>query len=121
MRAGTDLTLEEMQSQMLKVLAHPFRIRMLDVLTDEEECVCHLAALFDKAQPYISQQLAALKEAGLVSDRREAQRIYYRAADPRVRQLLAVTRVLAGGSEPIPLPSNPIPGCNCPKCEIPGR
>ena len=121
MIAGADLAIEEMQAQTLKVLAHPFRIRMLDVLIDHEECVCHLVAFFDKPQPYISQQLAALKEASLVSDRREAQRIYYRAADPRVRQLLAVTRALAGGSEPIPLPSNPIPGCNCPKCEIPGR
>lgn len=116
-----DLALEESQAQMLKVLAHPFRIRMLEALSADEECVCHLVALFDRPQPFISQHLAALKEAGLVVDRRVAQRVFYRSADPRIADVLRISRALAGGSERVPERHAPLSGCNCPKCEVSGR
>ncbi len=116
-----ELALEETQAQMLRAMAHPFRIRLLDVLSVGEECVCHLASLFDKPQPYISQHLAALKEAGLVRDRRVAQRVFYRAADPRVLELLDTVRALAGGSTRSVDGHISVAGCNCPKCEISGR
>jgi len=116
-----DLALEEAQAQMLKVLAHPFRIRMLEVLAGEEECVCHLVALFGKPQPFVSQHLAALKEAGLVTDRRIAQRVFYRSADPRIAEILKLSRALAGGPERAMEGHTPVFGCNCPKCEVPGR
>ncbi len=74
----TTVEIEEVQAQMLRALAHPFRIRLLEVLSVDEECVCHLVALFDKPQPFISQHLAALKEAGLVKDRREGKWMHYR-------------------------------------------
>jgi len=106
---------------MLKAMAHPFRIRLLEVLSVEEECVCHLVNLLDRPQPYISQHLAALKEAGLVRDRRVAQRIFYRIADSRIAELLADIRILAGGSDPLPERHIPVLGCNCPKCENPGK
>lgn len=112
--------LEEVQAQMLRAMAHPFRIRLLEVLSADEECVCHLVSLFDKPQPYISQQLAALKEAGLVRDRRVAQRVFYRVADPRIAELLFDVRVLAGGSAEFPRHHTLVTGCNCPKCEAPG-
>jgi len=112
---------EEVQARLLRAIAHPFRFRMLEVLADEEECVCHLSTLFDRPQPFVSQHLAALKEAGLVTDRRVAQRVFYRSADPRIAELLRTSRVLAGGSEPSPAPRGPLPGCNCPKCDPDAR
>ena len=115
-----ELALEEAQAQMLRAMAHPFRIRLLEVLSVGEECVCHLVSLFDKPQPYISQQLAALKEAGLVRDRRVAQRIFYRAADVRVLELLDTVRALAGGSVRSVEGHITVLGCNCPKCEVSG-
>ena len=115
-----DLALEDVQAQMLKAMAHPFRIRLLEVLSAEEECVCHLVNLLDRPQPYTSQHLAALKDAGLVKDRRVAQRVFYRIADSRVAELLSNVRILAGGSERLPKRHAPVPGCNCPKCESPG-
>lgn len=121
MIANSDLVLEDVQAQMLRALAHPFRILLLDVLSVEEECVCHLVSLFDRPQPYISQQLAALKDAGLVTDRRVAQRVYYRSADPRIADLLRSSRALAGGTERSPAPRGSIPGCNCPKCDPDAR
>lgn len=114
-------TLEEAQARLLKTMAHPFRIQVLEVLSQEEECVCHLSALFDKPQPFVSQHLAALKEAGLVTDRRDGQRVFYRSADPRISDLLRTSRALSGGPEPEPLPRGPLSGCNCPKCDPDAR
>jgi len=113
-----DPALGEVQAQMLKAMAHPFRIRLLEVLSVDDECVCHLVSLFDKPQPYISQQLAALKEAGLVQDRRVAQRIFYRIADPRVLELLDAVRALSGSPALAREPRRAVTGCSCPKCDL---
>ncbi len=86
----------ELQAEMLKALAHPVRLRLLAELVQEEECVCHLALLIERPQPYISQQLAALREAGLVVDRRDAQRVYYRVANQEVAELLRAADCLVG-------------------------
>ncbi len=117
----TTAEMEEVQAQTLRTLAHPFRILMMELLSEDEECVCHLSALFDRPQPYVSQHLAVLKEAGLVVDRRMAQRVFYRSADPRIADLLRLSRALAGGPEPTPRPREPLPGCNCPKCDPDAR
>lgn len=111
-----DTSVEEAQAALLKALAHPFRIRILEEISGEEECVCHLSALFDKPQPFVSQHLAALKEAGLVVDRRVAQRVFYRTADPRIADLLDSSRVLSGAARERVKTTRPVPGCNCPKC-----
>ncbi len=111
-----EATGEELQAGLLKTLAHPFRLQLLTELGREEECVCHLSALFGKPQPYVSQQLAELRDADLLLDRREGQRVFYRLADDRLLTLLDLARELTGDS-PQPLgPRQTVPGCSCPKC-----
>jgi len=51
------------QAKILRALAHPVRLRILDILARQEACVCHLEAVLKRPQPYVSQQLAALREA----------------------------------------------------------
>lgn len=114
---ATDPMAEEMQVALLRAIAHPTRLRILWELVREEECVCHLSALLDKPQPHVSQQLASLKEAGLVLDRRDAQRIYYRTAAPEIEELLRSVARLAGLPERPYESRQPVPGCPCPKCE----
>ena len=106
----------DVQAELLKAMAHPVRLRLLEELAKGEECVCHISALLDKPQPYISQQLASLKEAGLVVDRRDAQWVFYRIADPHVVELLKILRGLAGASEQPTEPRRSLAGCACPKC-----
>ena len=113
---GRDSTDLELQAELLKALAHPFRLRLLEELAREEECVCHLAALFDRPQPYISQQLAELRDAHLLQDHRDGQRVFYRLADDRVLLLLNLARELTGGSAQPLGPRQTVPGCPCPKC-----
>ncbi len=102
------------EAELLKTLAHPVRLTLLEALSQGEECVCHLTALLDRPQPYVSKQLAELREAGLVADRRDAQRIYYRLADDRIAELLEVARALS--RRPTVAVRQTIPGCSCPRC-----
>ena len=62
---------------LFKVLMHPTRLAILGILRQGEECVCHMEATLGLRQAYISQQLSVLREAGLVSVRRDGSR--YRA------------------------------------------
>jgi len=60
-------------------LADPTRLRCLLLLAGEGElCVCELTHALDESQPKISRHLATLREAGIVSDRREGLWIHYR-------------------------------------------
>ena len=63
-----------------RALADPTRLRCLLLLAaeDSELCVCELTYALEEVQPKISRHLANLREAGLVSDRREGLWIYYR-------------------------------------------
>ncbi len=73
-------------ADLLKAIGHPERLRILVALREGEECVCHLTALLGQRQPYISQQLGYLREAGLISDHKDGLRVYYRVQDSRVFQ-----------------------------------
>jgi DNA-binding transcriptional ArsR family regulator len=98
---------------LLQTLGHPARLQILLAIGDGEACVCHLEATFGWRQAYLSQHLMALREAGLVTDRRESRFIFYRLTDPRLLGLLHQAAELQGVSLPELSPS---PGCECPNC-----
>ena len=112
----------EYQARVIKALAHPVRLRILDILHQEEECVCHLTAVLDTQQPYVSKQLAILREAGLVSDRRDGLIVYYRLQSERVMEVVAALRAVSAASSEVGIaqpavPERPVRNCPCPKCE----
>ncbi len=81
-------------TQFYKCLADDTRLRiLLLILAEQELCVCELTAALDESQPKISRHLALLKKAGLLSDRRQGQWVYYQiAAIPSwQRQVLETT------------------------------
>jgi ArsR family transcriptional regulator len=66
-------------NEFFPALADPTRLRCLLLLAGEGElCVCELTHALDESQPKISRHLATLREAGIVSDRREGLWIHYR-------------------------------------------
>ncbi|MCS6891637.1 MAG: metalloregulator ArsR/SmtB family transcription factor [Rhodovarius sp.] len=76
-------------AQVLRALANERRLLLLCKLAQDGEAnVGTLAAFMGLSQPAASQHLARMREEGLVTFRREAQTLYYRIADPRVRALL---------------------------------
>jgi DNA-binding transcriptional ArsR family regulator len=116
MNTETDFlnTTYEGQTQIFKVLTHPVRLAILDILRDGEHCVCHMEAHLGFRQAYISQQLSVLREAGLIQDRRDGWNIFYRVGDPRIFALLDVVQTMTGVTKPSL--SKEAVGCPCPKC-----
>lgn len=82
------------KAEMFKALAHPTRIRVLEVLVDGEQSVGALADGLDLDLPPLSQQLAVLRNAHIVMTRREGSMVFYRVADPRLSQLLVTAKQL---------------------------
>jgi len=80
----------EEASRLLSLLANPHRLRILCALHTGEHSVTALERVIDLSQSALSQHLAKLRQAHIVSTRREAQTIYYRISDVRAEQLLAV-------------------------------
>ncbi|MFD4633114.1 ArsR/SmtB family transcription factor [Streptomyces sp. NPDC058284] len=83
---------------VLKALADPSRYRLLWALSQNELPVSALAELLGAHVAATSQHLAKLRAAGLVTSRREGTRIYYRAADPQVRELLEGAMLVANAT-----------------------
>lgn len=109
-----DLTSMDAQTQVFKTLTHPARIAILNLLRDGEHCVCHLEAYLGYRQSYISQQLAVLREAGLIQDRRDGWNIFYRVVNPQIFKLLDAVQEYTG-QVPYSFPGRAIT-CNCPHC-----
>ncbi len=110
----------EQQAELTRALAHPVRLRILDILAQQESCVCHLTAILKQRQPYVSQHLMILREAGLVVDRKEGLIVYYRLADPGIVETLSALREALrrrGMDVSAPaIPPSPVEGCPCPRC-----
>jgi DNA-binding transcriptional ArsR family regulator len=70
------------ENRIFQALADPSRRAIFESLTRGEAAVTELTARFDISQPAVAQHLAALKDAGLVSGRREGRWVYYRV-EPR--------------------------------------
>lgn len=83
---------EEVGSELLAVLqalADPSRLRIVHLLREREQCVCHLTEALDVKQSTISHHMSVLKKAGLVVDRRDekdARWVYYSLA-PSTREM----------------------------------
>ena len=81
-----------LKASLFKALAHPVRVRVLEVLADGERAVGVLAELLDMELSHLSQQLAVLRRADLVATRRVASVVFYRLRDPHITQLLFLAR-----------------------------
>ena len=105
-------------AKLFKVLMHPARLEILDILRDGEACVCHIEAALGHRQAYISQQLSVLREAGLVQDRRDGWNVHYRVTQPQVFALLDVAVTMVGGqpSKRKLAHSAELDNCPCPRC-----
>ena len=75
-------------SDYLKTLAHEHRLMLLCLLVEQERSVTELEDLLGLRQPTVSQQLAQLRQVGLVTTRRECKAIYYSLADAGTRDVI---------------------------------
>jgi len=68
--------------ELFKAFADPVRLRLLNLLTGGEVCVCHLYEALDLPQSTVSRHLAYLRKRGLVVGRKEGLWVHYRLAKP---------------------------------------
>ncbi|HOA86275.1 MAG: helix-turn-helix transcriptional regulator [Microbacteriaceae bacterium] len=87
--------LYEVKANLFKGLAHPFRIRVLELLSASPELsVAQLQVETGLEPSHLSQHLSVLRRHRLVLSRRQGSHVYYRLANPAIAQMLAVARAL---------------------------
>lgn len=93
--SSAERPLYEVKAGLFKGLAHPLRIRLLELLADgAEHTVADLQQSTDLEPSHLSQHLAVLRRHRLVTSDRRASHVYYRITQPQVAELLAVARQL---------------------------
>ena len=81
-----------LKGEFFRILGHPARVRILELLREDERSVGDLQEALGLDSSGTSQHLAALRRQGLVETRRQGTTIFYKLKDPRVSQLLKVAR-----------------------------
>jgi ArsR family transcriptional regulator len=91
---ATSRPISEIKAELFRALAHPARIRVLEVLADGERSVGELQPLVGIELSHLSQQLAVLRRAGLLTSRKEGSSVIYAIRDPAAVELLRVATQL---------------------------
>ena len=71
-----------LRAKVIKAMAHPSRLQMIDALSEGERCVCELQKLVGADISTVSKHLSLMKAAGLVLDRRQGLQVFYRLRVP---------------------------------------
>lgn len=79
----------EEEAELLKALGHPTRLWIVRQLADGEHCVCDFVNAVGVKFATVSQHLAVLKQAGILSDEKRGKSVYYRLTCPCVLRMLA--------------------------------
>lgn len=85
MNARKQVMFEE-RARIIKAMAHPSRLFIVDELARGERCVCEITALVGADISTVSKHLSILKKAGIVADRKEGLMVYYRLKTPCIMQ-----------------------------------
>ena len=82
----------ERASRSLKAMSHPLRLKILCTLSDREASVQDIVEQVGTSQSNISQHLAILRDKGILTCRKDANRVYYRVGDARTLRLIGMMR-----------------------------
>lgn len=96
-------------NKVFKALSDPTRRQILRLLSDGEKNAGELAAQFDLTAPSMSHHFNVLRKAGLVSQRREGQQLFYRLEATVFQETVAAILDLAGLAQPHPAPKSTNP------------
>lgn len=95
------------QGDALRVLADPLRRQIVDLLSREQLCNCHLVEETGARQTNVSNHLRALRQVGLVATEQQGRYTYYRLLPDALEQLAAEISDLAKAARSTPLPKRP--------------
>lgn len=93
-----DRPIYQRKAEFLKALAHPLRLRILELLVNGERMVGELVTATESEPSHLSQQLGVLRAAGVVVSRRSGPNVYYSVKDQRIFQLLNTAKAILTAS-----------------------
>lgn len=74
--------LYKVQAEIIKAMAHPTRILIIEALSKQEHCVCELTDMIGADTSTVSKHLSVLKNAGIIQDEKRGQMVYYHFTMP---------------------------------------
>ena len=78
--------------RLFRALGDPTRLRLLNLMAEQEVCVCYFTEVIGAPQPKISRHLAYLRRAGIVAARREGKWMHYRLAAPPRPEVASIVK-----------------------------
>lgn len=78
----------ELKAEVLKTLAQPTRLKILECLRDGERCICDIVPAIDGEQSNISRHISLMQKNHLVTTRKDGVKVMVRVRDPRVFEIL---------------------------------
>jgi DNA-binding transcriptional ArsR family regulator len=87
-RVLENLTWLQRRLNVCKAVANANRLQILDFLRDGEKCVCDIVPALEMEQSNVSQHLNILRNAGIITSRREGQHVIYSARNPKIFDLM---------------------------------
>jgi len=94
---AVSMPLYQLEAEFFRTCVHPARIRVLELLSQREHQVAEMLPEVGIEAANLSQQLAVLRRAGLVTTRKEGSNVFYSLTSPQVAELLAVARAILTG------------------------
>lgn len=86
--------LQRFKADFFKALAHPLRIRILELLVEGEKSVNEIQSCLEKDGSAVSQQLSVLRAKNIVYGTKDGKKVYYALRDPMIIELLDVARTI---------------------------
>lgn len=87
-----DLQLQQFKADFFKALAHPLRIRILELLSEGDKNVNELLTIIGAEGSSVSQQLSVLRNKNIVTGTKDGNRVLYSLRDPMIMDLLNIVR-----------------------------
>jgi ArsR family transcriptional regulator len=88
MEALMEERLFELKAEVLKALAQPTRLKILELLRDGEKCICEIVPAINGEQSNISRHISLMQKSHLVTTRKDGVRVMVKVKDPKVFEIL---------------------------------
>jgi DNA-binding transcriptional ArsR family regulator len=77
-----------LKSEVLKALAQPTRLKILELLRDGERCICEIVPAIDGEQSNISRHISVMQKSHLITTRKDGVKVMVKVRDPRIFEIL---------------------------------
>lgn len=105
------LRLVDRRARVLKALAHPSRLLMLDALREGEKCVCELRDLVGADLSTVSKHLSVMRDAGILESEKRGPQVHYRLRVPCITRFFECVDAVLGDAEVEETPGACRTGC----------